>query len=377
MNPLLATRYIHMIFFLTFLFSLLLTYLITPWVGRLGLYWGLADYPGGRRRHQGIIPRTGGLALAFGFLITIAIIWFVPVFFPTTLGTWFPARNDLYEVRRLAALVAGSVFCIVVGLLDDRYELGSTPQYALQIIAAIIAISGLIFIKHVNNPFQAGLLWSDTGLPWWIVWPVTIFWFLFMMNTVNWLDGLSGLVTGVAAIFCVILACHMLFVADPPQQSVALLPLALLGATLGFLPFNFAPARIFMGSTGSYFLGYTLASLGIIGGARLAIVMLVLGLPALDLVWLVFSRWWRGIPPGQGGRDHLHFRLVDVGIRERTIVIGYWLFCAAFGVITLLLDGEAQKIIALSTLALLALGILVWAGRAKETIRDTDQKELP
>ena len=367
-----------MIFLLTILFALLLTYWLTPWVGRLGLRWGLADYPGGRRRHQGIIPRTGGLALALGFLLTVALLWLLPLLLPAPISQWFPPRNDLYELQRLAALLGGGIVCIIAGLLDDRYELGSGPQYLVQILVAIIAISGLIFIKHVNNPFGPGLLWDADGLPWWLVWPVTIFWFLFMMNTVNWLDGLSGLVAGVAAIFCAILACHMLFVADPPQQSVALLPLALLGTTLGFLPFNFAPARIFMGSTGAYFLGYTLAALGIIGGARLATVMLVLGLPALDLVWLVFTRWRRGISPGQGGRDHLHFRLFDAGIRERTIVIGYWLFCALFGLITLLLDGGTQKVIALVMVGLVGLGVLLWASRAKTTtdeikrLRDTE-----
>lgn len=364
-----------MIFLLTFLCAALITYCVTPWVGRLGLYWGLADYPGGRRRHQGIIPRTGGLALAAGFLLTGALLWLLPWLLPTTLGHWFPPRNDLNELQRLAALLGGGLVCIVVGLLDDRYEWGSLPQYVAQVMVALIAISGLIFIKHVNNPFGPGLLGGDDGLPWWLVWPVTIFWFLFMMNTVNWLDGLSGLVTGVAAIFCAILACHMLFVAEPPQQSVALLPLALLGATLGFLPFNFAPARIFMGSTGSYFLGYTLAALGIVGGARLATVMLVLGLPALDLLWLVFSRWRRGVSPSHGGRDHLHFRLVDTGIRERTIVVGYWLFCAAFGIITLLLTGGAQKIIALSMLVVVGGGVLLWASHAKTALVDSSQKE--
>lgn len=364
-----------MIFLLTFLFAALVTYLATPLVGRLGLYWGLADYPGGRRRHQGIIPRTGGLALAAGFLFTGLLLWLLPWLFPTTIGLWFPPRNDVNELYRLVALLGGGLFCIVGGLLDDRYELGSAPQYLVQIGAALIAISGLIFIKHVNNPLGPGLLWGAAGLPWWLVWPVTIFWFLFMMNTVNWLDGLSGLVTGVAAIFCIILACHMLFVAAPPQQSVALLPLALLGATVGFLPFNFVPARIFMGSTGSYFLGYTLAALGIMGGARLATVMLVMGLPALDLVWLVFSRWRRGVSPGQGGRDHLHFRLVDTGIRERTIVVGYWLFCAAFGIITLLLTGGAQKILALALLGVVSGGVLLWASQTKVHRADNGQKE--
>ena len=359
-----------MIYFATLLFAFGLTYALTPLVGKLGVRWGLADQPGGRRRHRGVIPRTGGVALFLGFFLTVLITFWLPTFLPLSWREWFPVRNDIHELRRLWALLGGGLFCVIAGLIDDRYELGSLPQYGVQIIAGAIAIGGLIFIKHVNNPFAAGLLWGEAGLPPWLVWPLTIFWFLFMMNTVNWLDGLSGLVTGVTAILCIVLACHMLFVADPPQQSVALLPLALLGTALGFLPYNFAPARIFMGSTGAYFLGYTLAALGIVGGARLATVMLVLGLPALDLVWLVVSRWRRGVSPGQGGRDHLHFRLVDMGLGERTIVIVYWLFCAAFGAITLLLDGGTQKIIALAILGLLALGVLVWASRADDAKRD-------
>ena len=350
-----------MIYLATLLFALAVTYAVTPWVGRLGLWLGLADQPGGRRRHRGVIPRTGGLALFLGFLVSVLLTLWLPTLLPVPLSSWFPLRDDIYEMRRLSALLIGSTFCVIAGLIDDRYELGSLPQYAVQVVAALIAIGGLIFIKHVNNPFASGLFFGEAGLPWWLVWPLTVFWFLFMINTVNWLDGLSGLVTGVTAILCAVLALHMLFFAEPSQGSVALLPVALLGAALGFLPHNFAPARIFMGSTGSYFLGYALASLGIIGGARLATVMLVLGLPALDLIWLVVTRWRRGLSPGQGGRDHLHFRLADLGIRERTIVIGYWAFCAAFGLVTLLLNGAAQKIIALVTLGILALGVLYWA----------------
>jgi UDP-GlcNAc:undecaprenyl-phosphate GlcNAc-1-phosphate transferase len=350
-----------MIYSATVLFAFVLTYAATPVIGRLGLRLGLADQPGGRRKHRGVIPRTGGVALFFGFVVTVLLTLLLPTLLPPTLSHWLPPRNDLYEMQRLSALLLGSSVCIIAGLIDDRYELGTIPQYGVQVGLAVIAISGLIFIKHVNNPFGPGLFFGEAGLPWWLVWPLTIFWFLFMINTVNWLDGLSGLVTGVTAILCAVLALHMLFFAEPSQGSVALLPVALLGAALGFLPHNFAPARIFMGSTGSYFLGYALAALGIIGGARLATVMLVLGLPALDLIWLVITRWHRGLSPGQGGRDHLHFRLADLGISERTIVLGYWGFCAAFGLVTLFLNGAAQKIIALAMLGLLALGVLFWA----------------
>jgi UDP-GlcNAc:undecaprenyl-phosphate/decaprenyl-phosphate GlcNAc-1-phosphate transferase len=355
-----------MIYWLTLAVALALTLALTPLAGVLGRRLGLVDRPGGRRRHTGEIPRTGGLALFGGFFLTVLLTLLLPEVLPAAWSGWFPPRNDPNEDRRLLALLAGGIFCVVAGFIDDRYELGSLPQYLFQFIAAFIAIAGLIFIKHINNPFGEGPFFGAEGLPMWLVIPITLFWFVGMMNTVNWLDGLSGLVAGVTAILCVVLAVHMLFAAEPPQLSVALLPIALLGTALGFLCFNFAPANIFMGSTGSYFLGYTIAALGIIGGARLATVMLVLGLPALDVAWLIISRWRRGINPGQGGRDHLHFRLLDLGLRERTIVLGYWTFCALFGMLTLLLDDRIYKLAALAGLGLLALGVLIRVARVEE-----------
>ncbi len=358
-----------MLYLTLFLAAALLTAALTPIAGQIGRRLGLVDLPGGRRRHRGAIPRTGGLALYGGFVLVVGAALWLPHLLPDSAATWFPPRNDPNELRRLTALLVGSTFCVVVGFLDDRYEWSSGPQYLAQFFAALIAIAGLIFIKHVNNPFADGLLGGPGGLPWWAVGALTIFWFMGMMNTVNWLDGLSGLATGVTAILCAVLAIHMIFRAEPPQLSVAMLPVILLGATVGFLPFNFSPARIFMGSSGSFFLGFAVAALGIIGGARLATVMLVLGLPALDVAWLIYMRRRRGLSPGQGGRDHLHYRLLDKGISERTIVLGYWAFCALFGAMTLLFDDRVFKLAALINLGIVALSVLIWAARepSKET----------
>jgi UDP-GlcNAc:undecaprenyl-phosphate GlcNAc-1-phosphate transferase len=327
----------------------------------------MVDRPGGRRKHTGIIPRTGGIALFGGFFVTVLLITILPEvltgLLASSLAAWFPARNDPNEVRRLIALLAGSLYCVVFGLLDDRLHFRAGPQYLIQFGAAVIGILGLIFIKHVNNPLGGGLLLGEEGFPWWLLWIVTVFWYMGMMNTINFLDGASGLVAGVTAILSVVLGIHMIWRAEPPQLSVALLPLALMGTALGFLPFNFAPARIFMGSSGSYFLGFAIASLGIIGGARLATVVMVVALPVVEVGWLVFTRWRRGQPVSQGGRDHLHFRLLDMGIAERTLVVGYWLFCASLGILTLAVDNTVYKVLALAVVTAIALGVLVWAAR--------------
>jgi UDP-GlcNAc:undecaprenyl-phosphate GlcNAc-1-phosphate transferase len=336
-----------------------LALLLAPLAGRLGRRWGLVDRPGGRRLHHRAIPRTGGIALYAAFTLTVLATLVLP-------RDWLPATADPKETTRLAGLLLGGSFAFVMGLVDDRWELSWRGQILVQLGCTAIAIVTLIFIERVNNPFtNTQIVFPDL-----IVWALTAFWFLGAMNTVNWLDGLDGLAAGVAAILSAVLVLHMLFRAEPPQLSVALLPLALLGATLGFLPWNFFPARIFMGSSGSYFLGFALAALGIIGGARMATVLMVLGLPIVDVAWLIWRRRKRGLSPGQGGRDHLHFRLLDLGLGQRTIVLGYYAFCAAFGLLALSIGPRIYKLIALLVMGGIVLAVLAWAER-QERPRDS------
>ena len=339
-------------FIAIFALSFLLALILTPLAGWLGRRWGLVDRPGGRRAHHGEIPRTGGIALFGAFTITLLLAFLL-------FRRWLPASTDPNETTRLAGLLVGSTFAFIFGLVDDKHELSWRGQITVQLVCSAIAIVALIFIERVNNPFSA----NQIVFPDLIVWALTAFWFLGAMNTVNWLDGLDGLAAGVAAILSAVLVAHMLFRADPPQLSVAVLPLALLGATLGFLPFNFNPARIFMGSSGSYFLGFAVAALGIIGGARMATVLMVLGLPIVDVAWLIWRRRRRGLSAGQGGRDHLHFRLLDLGLGQRQIVLGYYAFCAAFGLLALSIGPRIYKLLALLTLGGIVLAVLWWAER--------------
>ncbi len=321
--------------------SLLCTYLSRG----LGQRWGLVAHPGGRRRHQGIVSRLGGLGLFVGFLAALTVAYAAPI--PTA---------DPNETRRLWGLVAGGLLMFVLGLLDDRYELPPWGQYLSYLSAAGVAIATLIILEQINNPFTNALI----NLSPLLYVPLTLFWITGMIVTVNWLDGLDGLAAGVAAILAAVLALHMVRVG---QYSVVPQAVALLGASLGFLVFNIHPARVHLGSNGAFTLGYLLAALGLIAGARVATVLLVMGLPIVDVAWTIFDRLRHGAPPGQGDRRHLHYRLQDAGLSTRAIVLFYWGFCALFGGLALLLSSRLYKLLALGGLSLFTLVVLLWLTR--------------
>jgi len=338
-------------FALVFLIPLALALILTPLTAKLGLRWGILDEPGGRRRHKGRVSRLGGVALYLAFTTGLLLTLFLP-------SHLLPPRQDPKELTRLTGLLVGTGFVFLFGLLDDRLQFPAFPyQYVAQLIAGLIAIAFIIHIKHVNNPFTNQFFFGPEGFPWPIVWVLTIFWIMGMINTVNFLDGLDGLAAGVGAILCIILTLHMV---RQGQLSVALLPLAMLGATLGFLPYNFHPAKVFMGSSGSYSLGFALGALGIIGGARMATVLLAMGLPILDVAWQIIRRRRLGQPIGLGDRGHLHFRLYDLGYSQRTIVLAYYGFCALFGLLAFLLPSRLYKLITLLLMALAVGPFLLW-----------------
>lgn len=317
----------------------------TPLAGAWGRSRGLVDEPGPRRWHRGAIPRTGGMALFVAFMAAALLAQWLPV-----------PRQDPKELTRFLGIALGTTFLFIAGYLDDRLELRPGPQYLIQAVAAAIAIAFLVFIERVMNPFTDQIL----VFPYAIVVALTLVWIMGMINTINFLDGLDGLAAGVAAIASAVLALHML---REGQYSVALLPLALLGATLGFLPFNFYPARVFMGSAGSWVLGYAVATLGIAAGAKLATVLLVLSIPIVDVAWLIISRWRAGQSIGQADRRHLHYRLLDLGLSQRQVVLLYYAYCIALGAAALLIQSRLLKLIALVTLALGTLGFLAWLAR--------------
>jgi UDP-GlcNAc:undecaprenyl-phosphate GlcNAc-1-phosphate transferase len=359
-----------LIFALAFVLALILTPL-SRWAGER---WGLVAVPGGRRKHTTSVSRIGGVSVYLAFVLAVILSQFliaVPGASSNLPAALQVVRLDPKEVFRVIGLLAGGTFIFVAGLYDDWRDLSPTVQYLTQLFAAAIAVAFLILIEYVNNPISGQ---QTPDFPYAVTVTITIFWLGLMMNTVNWLDGLDGLAAGVAALACIVLFINAVFRLNPPQYSVSVLPVALLGAMLGFLPFNFAPAKIFLGSSGAYFLGYVLGVLSIIGGAKMASILLVMGLPLLDLAWQVVRRISRGRNPVQGDRGHLHFRLLDMGISQRQIVLGYYLFCAIFGGIALATPSRLFKLIAI--LVMVAISLIGFFRLSKIALSDDELSDI-
>ncbi len=338
---------------LIFATSFSLVILLTPLVGRLGRRWGAVDRPGGRRRHEGVVSRLGGVAVFMAFAAAIG------------LAAWRGILTGGYHANdftRLYGLLVGGVCACLFGLFDDFFDLPSVPQFAFQFFLALIALSTLLWLERFTLPFF-GIVKLDQYLWGALVYvPLTIFWVMGMINTVNWLDGLDGLAAGVGAILCLVLTIHM---NRAGQFSVALLPLALMGALGGFLIYNVAPAKVFLGSAGTFFLGYALSGLGLIAGGRTATVLMVMGLPIVDVAWQIFDRVRHRRSPVRADRGHLHFRLFDMGFSERFIVLLYWGFCALFGLLALVV-APWQKLLALIAIGVGVIAVLAFLSRAQE-----------
>lgn len=318
-----------------------LTLLLTPLVQRAAVRFDLLDVPGHVKHiHRQPVPRIGGLAIWAGFTAAALLSLVLPI----------PHAGD--EWQRVAALLIGAAVACAFGLRDDIRPLGPYPQLLAQtIVAGIATFYGGMLVDVVKNPFGLPL-----ELPPAVAYVFTFFWIVGMMNTINWVDGLDGLACGVVAIGSLILAIRAYSL---DQLSIAALALALGGASLAFLRFNFHPASIFMGSAGTYPLGFALAVLSFIGGAKLATALLVVGVPILDVAWVIVQRVRSGASPFGGDRRHLHHRLFDLGWSQRRIVLLVYALCALFGALALLPFDERQRLVALVVMGALTFGLLL------------------
>ena len=320
---------------LAFLTAFAVSAAATPLARRMALRFGFADKPNPRRSGP-LKPRLGGVAIFLGFAAALALAY--PL---------LPGRTA-EEVQRVTGLALAGLLVLVVGVIDDKLDLPAWPQFAAQIGAALLAMGSGILIEKITNPFGFSATESLIFFPEGVALAFTLFWLVGAMNTINFLDGIDGLAAGVVMVAAFILAAHAWLLG---QLTIALLPLALAGACLGFLPYNFQPARITMGTCGSMFLGFTIGALAIIGGAKAATLLLVLGLPVVDTGWTILRRLASGQSPLRGDRTHLHHRLLALGLGERQIVLGMYAASLALGILALLLSTRLAKLYAIGFVA--------------------------
>ncbi|NTU83733.1 MAG: undecaprenyl/decaprenyl-phosphate alpha-N-acetylglucosaminyl 1-phosphate transferase [Chloroflexales bacterium] len=357
---------------LTFGVAAGITAMLTPPLIRLSLRKGWVAQPGPRHVHRRPTPTVGGLAMIAGFAAALLLSFALERLDPAL-------QRSSFERLRLGLLLAGASIVAIVSLIDDLRDLPALPRLTVHIVAALVAVGPYLwdhtlYLDALGQHTEArGIILTAFNFPFieqvhlhelspWLAVGATVFWIVGMQNMVNWADGLDGLAAGVTLIAAAILGLHTLDL-EPPQYTVALLPMALAGACAGFLPFNFHPARTFMGDVGAMTLGYILGVSAIIGGAKLATALLVMGVPLIDMAWLIVARTVRGGSAARSGRDHLHHRLLDMGLSQRQVVFVYYTLSAVFGGVALLDIPPAAKLLALIVLGALVLGFILYAMR--------------
>jgi len=340
-------------YIISFVLAFVVAFSATPIAKKLAFKVGAIDVPrDDRRMHNKPIARLGGLAIISGFLVSVlfAVVSIPSVFTPN---------------RDLLGLLAGILIITIMGILDDIKQLRARIKLAFQLLAAIavVVISGTR-IERITNPFSAS---GFSELSVYISYPLTILWIVGITNAINLIDGLDGLAAGVSSISSLSLFFISILRTDVDVYTAiytAILTASLAGSTLGFLPYNFNPAKIFMAETGSAFLGFTLGVVSIQGTLKsyatisIAIPLLVLGLPLFDTTFAILRRLVNGKPIMQADRGHLHHRLIDMGLSQKQSVVVMYTASAVLGLCAIVLAdmGAVSAIILLVAVSVFVVG---------------------
>lgn len=333
----------------------ILSFVLTPPVKRLAHRIGAIDVPkDGRRMHTRPIPRLGGLAIYLSFVIVslLMVEWNVQNF----------------------TILLGSAIIVFLGIFDDRKALGAKFKFGIQLLAAAIpVIFGNLRIELITNPnLLSDKLYLNFGV---FSIPITIIWIVAITNAVNLLDGLDGLAVGVSAIACMTMLAVSLLIGEVP---IAIVLAILAGACVGFMPFNLNPASIFMGDTGSTFLGFMLATLSIQGMFKVyaiisfAVPFLILGLPIFDTAFAFTRRILSGRSPFSPDRGHVHHRLIDMGFNQKQTVAILYIISTILGLLAVVLttSGELRAIImVLAVLVTVIVGSMIYLSMEKRKMK--------
>ena len=322
------------------LLALIVSFLATPLVRRLAFKIGAVDVPrDSRRMHDHPIPRLGGLAIFLGFLVSVLAY----------------AEIDI----EMQGILIGAVIIVVLGIADDIHSLPAKFKFVVQIIAALCAALHGVAIEVINNPniFSDNEYWVLGG--WGI--PISVIWIVAITNAVNFIDGLDGLADGISTIGALTMLILALILGE---HEISLVCGALVGACVGFLPYNLNPARIFMGDTGSTFLGFILACVSIQGLFKYYAVIsflvpfIILGLPIFDTASAIIRRLLKGQSPMVADRSHIHHKLIDMGLNQKQAVSTLYIVSGVLGLSAVLLATSGGAKTALFILALVICAVV-------------------
>jgi UDP-GlcNAc:undecaprenyl-phosphate GlcNAc-1-phosphate transferase len=349
-------------FLLAFLWTIFFVFLLVPIVRRFARQHGIVDRPEDapmRKIHPRPVPLLGGVAI---YVAIVVVLILLAVTTDRLLGGYL-------LLKHLVGMILGGAVLMIGGSWDDAKHLSPHQQMLWPLLAVGMIIASGIGVDYISNPlgdtirldtvhwtlFQIGdlpygiTLWADV---------FTAVWLLGMIYTTKFLDGLDGLATGVTAIGSLIIFVLSLL-PEVGQPETALLAWVLFAACLAFLVFNFYPASIFLGEGGSTFFGFMLGVLAIISGGKIATALLVLGIPILDVAWVILRRIFQRTSPFWADRKHLHYRLLDAGLSHRQTVLTLYVLTALFGTSSLVLQKE-QKIVALGMVVVVMAGLAGW-----------------
>lgn len=337
----------------------LLSFLLTKYTITKAKQWKIVDKPtGGRKIHNKPIPLLGGVPIMVTFFLIGAIALHV-----VDLTITIPAT-------RMNAIIIGSFIILILGIIDDQKNLKAMWQLGGILLAVLVATLLGTNLTHISNPFGGIIVLTEPNITFG---PFAIFlladaivfaWLMLMTGTTKLLDGLDGLVTGIVAIGAILIAGFSMF-SRYYQPDIALAAAILAGSCLGFLLLNHHPAKIFLGSVGSIWLGYILGVLAVISGGKIAIALLVLGVPLIDAIIVMLRRIHKKQSPFKGDASHLHFRLLKTIGHKKTVYL-YWALAAGFGGLTVVAQSSG-KILAFGILVLFSIAIIVFLSRVKKT----------
>ena len=352
------TKFDYLIIGCAWLLAALVSFLCTPLAKKVAHKIGAIDVPkDARRMHKKPIPRLGGLAIFMGFFVSTMVFTFNFISLP------------------IYGMLLGATVIVALGMADDVLALKARWKFIFQMVAVAFPVACGIRIERVPDFFGKGS-YIELPLIWQVV--VSIIWLLAILNAVNIIDGLDGLACGVSSIMTLSVA-GILILLEAPQ--VAIIAAALAGACMGFLPFNFNPAKLFMGDTGSMFIGFTLACLSTIGLFKAyAIVaffvpMLIFLLPIFDLLFAAVRRILTGHSPMQADKNHLHHKLIAIGFSQKQAVLILYGVAMLLGLCSVLITADSiikALIVIGAAFIIILLGALILYRREKKAEKEED-----